>query len=302
MLPFARVTIIGLGLIGSSIARGVMSAMPTVRVTGYDADAGVRETADRLEICHDVADSAGAAVIDADLVILCVPVGAMGAVAAEFAAELPADAIVSDVGSCKAEVARALAAALPGATIIPAHPVAGTERSGPEAGFATLFRHRWCIVTPPEGADATAVDRISEFWRRLGAEVETMAPEHHDRVLAVTSHLPHLIAYTIVGTASDLEEVTQSEVIKYSAGGFRDFTRIAASDPTMWRDVFLTNREAVLEMLQRFSEDLSHLQRAIRWGDGDALFDLFTRTRAVRRSIVEQGQDDDAPDFGRTHE
>jgi cyclohexadieny/prephenate dehydrogenase len=302
MLPFARVTIIGLGLIGSSIARGVMSAMPTVRVTGYDADAGVRETADRLEICHDVAGSAGAAVIDADLVILCVPVGAMGAVAAEFAAELPADAIVSDVGSCKAEVARALAAALPGATIIPAHPVAGTERSGPEAGFATLFRHRWCIVTPPEGADATAVDRISEFWRRLGAEVETMAPEHHDRVLAVTSHLPHLIAYTIVGTASDLEEVTQSEVIKYSAGGFRDFTRIAASDPTMWRDVFLTNREAVLEMLQRFSEDLSHLQRAIRWGDGDALFDLFTRTRAVRRSIVEQGQDDDAPDFGRTHE
>jgi cyclohexadieny/prephenate dehydrogenase len=302
MLPFARVTIIGLGLIGSSIARGVMSAMPTVRVTGYDADAGVRETADRLEICHDIADSAGAAVIDADLVILCVPVGAMGAVAAEFAAELPADAIVSDVGSCKAEVARALSTALPGATIIPAHPVAGTERSGPEAGFATLFRHRWCIVTPPEGADATAVDRISEFWRRLGAEVETMAPEHHDRVLAVTSHLPHLIAYTIVGTASDLEEVTQSEVIKYSAGGFRDFTRIAASDPTMWRDVFLTNREAVLEMLQRFSEDLSHLQRAIRWGDGDALFDLFTRTRAVRRSIVEQGQDDDAPDFGRTHE
>lgn len=302
MLPFARVTIIGLGLIGSSVARAVLQAMPTVRVTGYDADADVRETADRLEICHDVADSAGAAVIDADLVILCVPVGAMGAVAAEFAAELPADAIVSDVGSCKAEVARALSAALPGATIIPAHPVAGTERSGPEAGFATLFRHRWCIVTPPEGADAAAVERVAEFWRRLGAEVETMAPEHHDRVLAITSHLPHLIAYTIVGTASDLEEVTQSEVIKYSAGGFRDFTRIAASDPTMWRDVFLTNREAVLEMLQRFSEDLSHLQRAIRWGDGDALFDLFTRTRAVRRSIVEQGQDDDAPDFGRTHE
>ncbi|MEG3163703.1 prephenate/arogenate dehydrogenase family protein [Sphingomonas sp. PB2P19] len=302
MLPFARVTIIGLGLIGSSIARGVMQAMPTVRVTGYDSDANVRETADGLQICHDVADSAGAAVIDADLVILCVPVGAMGTVAAEFAADLPSDAIVSDVGSCKAEVARALSAALPGATIIPAHPVAGTERSGPEAGFATLFRHRWCIVTPPEGADAAAVERVSEFWRRLGAQVETMAPEHHDRVLAITSHLPHLIAYTIVGTASDLEEVTQSEVIKYSAGGFRDFTRIAASDPTMWRDVFLTNREAVLEMLQRFSEDLSQLQRAIRWGDGDALFDLFTRTRAVRRSIVEQGQDDDATDFGRTHE
>ncbi|MES3099888.1 prephenate/arogenate dehydrogenase family protein [Sphingomonas faeni] len=301
MLPFARVTIIGLGLIGSSMARAVQATMPTVRVTGYDADATVRETADRLQFCDDVADSAGAAVIDADLVILCVPVGIMGEVAAEFAAELPADAIVSDVGSCKAEIVRALTEALPNATVIPAHPVAGTERSGPEAGFATLFRHRWCIVTPPEGADPVAVERVSEFWRRLGAQVETMAPEHHDRVLAVTSHLPHLIAYTIVGTAGDLEEVTQSEVIKYSAGGFRDFTRIAASDPTMWRDIFLNNREAVLEMLQRFSEDLSHLQRAIRWGDGDALFDLFTRTRAIRRSIVEQGQDDDVQDFGRTH-
>ncbi len=302
MLPFARVTILGLGLIGSSIARAVAQAMPTVRLTGYDTDADVRATADRLALCHDVADSAGAAVIDADLVILCVPVGAMGAAAAEFAEDLPADAIVSDVGSSKTEVARVLAEALPGATIIPAHPVAGTERSGPEAGFATLFNRRWCIVTPPEGADPVAVERVAEFWRRLGAEVELMAPDHHDRVLAITSHLPHLIAYTIVGTASDLEEVTQSEVIKYSAGGFRDFTRIAASDPTMWRDVFLTNREAVLEMLQRFSEDLSALQRAIRWGKGDELFDLFTRTRAVRRSIVEQGQDDAADDFGRTHD
>ncbi|HVF95159.1 MAG TPA: prephenate/arogenate dehydrogenase family protein [Sphingomonas sp.] len=302
MLPFARVTIVGLGLIGSSIARGVREAMPTVRLTGYDADADVRAVATRIDLCDDVADTAGAAVIDADLVILCVPVGAMGAVAAEFAADLPAEAIVSDVGSCKAEVARALAAALPGATVIPAHPVAGTEKSGPEAGFATLFHRRWCIVTPPEGADPVAVERLAIFWRRLGAEVELMTAEHHDRVLAVTSHLPHLIAYTIVGTASDLEEVTQGEVIKYSAGGFRDFTRIAASDPTMWRDVFLTNREAVLEMLQRFSEDLSQLQRAIRWGKGDELFDLFTRTRAIRRSIVEQGQDDDAADFGRTHE
>ncbi|MGN6277485.1 MAG: prephenate/arogenate dehydrogenase family protein [Sphingomonas sp.] len=302
MLPFARVTIIGLGLIGSSIARAVREAMPTVRLTGYDADAEVRATAERIELCNDIADTAGTSVIDADLVVLCVPVGAMGAVAAEIADDLPADAIVSDVGSCKESVVAALTFALPGATIIPAHPVAGTEQSGPEAGFATLFRGRWCIVTPPEGANPTAIERVAEFWRRLGADVEQMAPDHHDRVLAVTSHLPHLIAYTIVGTASDLEEVTQSEVIKYSAGGFRDFTRIAASDPTMWRDVFLTNREAVLEMLQRFSEDLTALQRAIRWGKGDELFELFSRTRAIRRGVVEQGQDDAAPDFGRSHQ
>jgi cyclohexadieny/prephenate dehydrogenase len=302
MLPFARVTIIGLGLIGSSIALAVREAMPTVRLTGYDADPEVRAIAERIELCDDIADTAGTSVIDADLVVLCVPVGAMGAVAAEIADDLPADAIVSDVGSSKEAVVAALTAALPGATIIPAHPVAGTEQSGPEAGFATLFRGRWCIVTPPDGADPTAIERVAEFWRRLGADVEQMAPEHHDRVLAVTSHLPHLIAYTIVGTASDLEEVTQSEVIKYSAGGFRDFTRIAASDPTMWRDVFLTNREAVLEMLQRFSEDLTALQRAIRWGKGDELFELFSRTRAIRRGIVEQGQDDAAPDFGRSHQ
>ena len=302
MLPFARITIIGLGLIGSSVARATRKAMPTARITAYDADPAVRETVRALDLADDVADTAGASVIDADLVILCVPVGAMGAVAAEFADDLPAEAIVSDVGSCKGSVLAALTEALPGATIIPAHPVAGTERSGPEAGFATLFQKRWCIVTPPEGADELAVERVAEFWRRLGADVETMAPDHHDRVLAVTSHLPHLIAYTIVGTASDLEEVTQSEVIKYSAGGFRDFTRIAASDPTMWRDVFLTNREAVLEMLQRFSEDLSQLQRAIRWGKGDELFDLFSRTRAIRRSIIDQGQDDAREDFGRNHE
>ena len=302
MLPFARISIIGMGLIGSSIARAVRTHMPTVRLTGHDADAEVRAIADRLQLFDDVADTPGASVIDADLVILCVPVGAMGAVAAEIAADLPADAVVSDVGSCKADVVRALSEALPGATIVPAHPVAGTEHSGPEAGFATLFHKRWCIVTPPEDADPLAVERVTEFWRRLGAQVETMAPDHHDRVLAITSHLPHLIAYTIVGTASDLEEVTRSEVIKFSAGGFRDFTRIAASDPTMWRDVFLSNREAVLDMLQRFSEDLSALQRAIRWGKGDDLFDLFTRTRAIRRGIIEQGQDDPAPDFGRTHE
>jgi len=301
MLPFARVTIIGLGLIGSSIARAVQAQMPTVRLTGHDASAEVRARARAIGFCDDVTDTAGAAVVDADFVIFCVPVGAMAAAAAEIAEDLPADAIVSDVGSSKESVLAALGGALPGATIIPAHPVAGTENSGPDAGFATLFQNRWCIVTPPQGADPTAVERVGEFWRRLGADVETMDPRHHDRVLAVTSHLPHLIAYTIVGTASDMEEVTQSEVIKFSAGGFRDFTRIAASDPTMWRDVFLNNREAVLEMLQRFTEDLTALQRAIRWGDGDTLFDLFTRTRAVRRSIIEQGQDDAKPDFGRSH-
>lgn len=302
MLPFARVAIIGLGLIGSSIARAVRAHMPTVRLTGHDVDPDVRRIADRLQLCDDIADSAGAAVTDADLVLLCVPVGAIGAVAAEIAGELPPDAIVSDVGSSKAGVAAALRAALPSARIVPAHPVAGTENSGPEAGFATLFHGRWCILTPLADGEPADAARLEAFWQALGAQVEVMTPEHHDLVLAVTSHLPHLIAYTIVGTASDLEEVTRSEVIKYSAGGFRDFTRIAASDPTMWRDVFLANKDAVLEMLQRFSEDLTALQRAIRWGDGDALFELFTRTRAVRRSIVEQGQDDAAPDFGRKHD
>ena len=300
MLPFARVSIIGLGLIGSSIARAVREAMPTVALSGFDADPEVRETARALKLCDDVADTAGAAVTDADLVILCVPLGAMGAVAAEIATDLPPEAVISDVGSSKAAVTTALAAALPNHAIVPAHPVAGTERSGPEAGFAALFHKRWCILTPADSTDATAVTRVTSFWERIGAQVEVMDAAHHDLVLAVTSHLPHLIAYTIVGTASDLEGVTQSEVIKYSAGGFRDFTRIAASDPTMWRDVFLTNKDAVLEMLQRFSEDLTALQRAIRWGDGEALFDLFTRTRAIRRSIIEQGQDDERPDFGRS--
>lgn len=302
MLPFARVSIIGLGLIGSSIARAIKQHMPSVRVTGHDADPQVRETAVHLQLCDDIADTAGTAVIDADLVVLCVPVGAMGEAAAELVDDLPADAILSDVGSCKESVIEAVRAALPRAAFVPAHPVAGTENSGPEAGFASLFHNRWCIVTPPEDAAPLAVERVSEFWRRLGAQIEVMEPAHHDRVLAVTSHLPHLIAYTIVGTASDLEEVTASEVIKYSAGGFRDFTRIAASDPTMWRDVFLANREAVLDMLQRFTEDLTSLQRAIRWGKGEELFDLFSRTRAVRRSIIDQGQDDARPDFGRAHD
>ena len=299
MLPFARIAIIGLGLLGSSIARAVKLHMPGAVISGHDNDPQTSETARALGLVDHICDQPGTAVVDADLIILCVPVGAMAEVAASIAADIPPEAVVSDVGSSKASVLAALTAALPGHIIIPAHPVAGTERSGPEAGFASLFHNRWCILTPPEGADSGKVAQLEAFWQRLGANIEIMDAGHHDLVLAITSHLPHLIAYTIVGTASDLESVTRSEVIKYSAGGFRDFTRIAASDPTMWRDVFLNNRDAVLEMLQRFSEDLTVLQRAIRWGDGDMLFDLFTRTRAVRRSIIEQGQDDDRPDFGR---
>jgi cyclohexadieny/prephenate dehydrogenase len=297
---FQHVAVIGLGLIGSSIARAVRERLPETRVTGFDASAETRATSRQLGFAHDVAETAADAVASADLVILCVPVGAMGAVGEEIRDALAPDAVISDVGSSKASILAALQAALPGKHVIPAHPVAGTERSGPEAGFAALFQNRWCILTPPEGADAEKVAALAAFWEALGANVEQMDAPHHDLVLAVTSHLPHLIAYTIVGTASDLESVTRSEVIKYSAGGFRDFTRIAASDPTMWRDVFLSNKDAVLEMLQRFSEDLTALQRAIRWGDGDALFDLFSRTRAVRRSIIEEGQDDARPDFGRS--
>ena len=299
MLPFARVAIIGMGLIGSSLARAVGDAMPTVQLTVSDASAAVRERVAELGIADDVADNAGAAVVDADLVILCVPVGAMAEVAAEIGPELAPDTVVSDVGSVKESVLKVLGAALPGVHVIPAHPVAGTEKSGPDAGFASLFHGRWCIITPPPRADEVMVERLSEFWRRLGAKVDLMDAPHHDRVLAVTSHLPHLIAYSIVGTASDLEQVTKAEVIKYSAGGFRDFTRIAASDPVMWRDVFLNNREAVLELLGRFTEDLVALQRAIRWGEGDTLENLFTRTRAIRRQVIDEGQDTDKPDFGR---
>ncbi len=302
MLPFANITIIGLGLIGSSIAHGVKANMPSVRITGYDADPVVSARVQELGFCDDVADSVGAAVIDTDLVLLCVPVGAMAAIATDMAEDLPEDAVISDVGSSKGNVIASLQTALPGARIIPAHPVAGTEHSGPDSGFATLFNDRWCILTPPDDAQEGDVERVRAFWEKLGANIEIMDAKHHDLVLAVTSHLPHLIAYTIVGTASDLEDVTRSEVIKYSAGGFRDFTRIAASDPTMWRDVFMSNKDAVLEMLQRFSEDLTALQRAIRWDKGDELFDLFTKTRAIRRRIIEEGQDDAAPDFGRSHE
>ena len=296
--PFRHVALVGLGLLGSSLAQAIRAQLPGVRVTGYDASPEVRARAAELglaEIRHDPAD----AVAGADLVILCVPVGAMAAAARALSPGLSLDAIVSDVGSSKQSVAEALAEALPGHTVIPAHPVSGTERNGPDAGFAALFHNRWCILTPPAEADPAQVERLAVFWRALGANVETMDAAHHDLVLAITSHLPHLIAYTIVGTASDLEVVTRGEVIKYSAGGFRDFTRIAASDPVMWRDVFLANKDAVLEMLQRFTEDLTALQRAIRWGDGEALFELFSKTRAIRRSIIAEGQDDARPDFGR---
>jgi cyclohexadieny/prephenate dehydrogenase len=261
----------------------------------------VRAEARALGLCDMIADDPADAVADADLVVLAVPVGRMAEAAAAIAPGLKPQAIISDVGSSKAGVAAALAKALPDHAVIPAHPVAGTENSGPAAGFATLFEGRWCIVTPLASAPQDAVTAVTSFWEALGARVETMDAAHHDMVLAVTSHLPHLIAYTIVGTASELEEVTESEVIKYSAGGFRDFTRIAASDPVMWRDVFLANKDAVLATLQRFNEDLTVLQQAIRRGDGARLEEWFTRTRAIRRSIIEQGQDDAAPDFGRRH-
>ncbi len=299
-MSFRRVAIIGLGLLGGSIGLAVREHLPGVSTAGYDKDPATRRRAAERGLADTIHESPAEAVHDADLVIFCVPPGAMGEAAAEIANALPTHALVSDVGSSKQAIARALGAALPGHAIIPAHPVAGTENSGPDAGFASLFQNRWCIITPPADADAELLQHLREFWEALGANVEVMDAQHHDLVLAVTSHLPHLIAYTIVGTASELEQVTQSEVIKYSAGGFRDFTRIAASDPTMWRDVFLSNREAVLEMLQRFTEDLTALQRAIRVGDGPKLIEHFTRTRAIRRSIIAEGQDDARPDFGRS--
>jgi len=295
-----RLAVVGLGLIGSSIARGARTYGLAGTVVAIDRDAGVLERVRALGLADLATDDLALGVGGADLVILCVPVGAIGAVAAELGPHLKPGAILSDVGSVKAAVVNAVAPHLaPANPFVPAHPVAGTEYSGPDSGFATLFANRWCILTPPEGTDAAAVERVQAFWQGLGAIVETMSPEHHDLVLAITSHVPHLIAYNIVGTAADLEAVTESEVIKFSAGGFRDFTRIAASDPTMWRDIFLTNREAVLEMLGRFNEDLSALARAIRWGDGDALHALFTRTRAIRRGIVAMGQETAEADFGR---
>lgn len=292
------VAIIGLGLIGSSIARGVKESLPEVELSGFDTDGAVRDRASVLGLAN-VAATAKEAVSGADLVILCVPVGTMAAAAESIAGALKPAAIVSDVGSSKTSVTAELERILEGTRVVPAHPVAGTENSGPDAGFAALFHGRWCILTPGAAADGAAVLFLRRFWEALGAKVEVMDPRHHDMVLAVTSHIPHLIAFTIVGTASDLEQVTQSEVIKYSAGGFRDFTRIAASSPVMWRDIFLANREAVLDTLQRFTEDLSLLQRAIRLGDGETLFDLFSRTSAIRRGIVQQGQDTAEADFGR---
>jgi cyclohexadieny/prephenate dehydrogenase len=298
--PFDKVAIIGLGLIGSSIIRAAREAALNVQLSGYDADPDIRERVRSLQLVDDLTDEPGDAVRDAGLVILCVPVGAMGAAASAIAEQLTPGTIVSDVGSSKAAVADVLKAALPNAVIIPGHPIAGTENSGPEAGFATLFRGRWCILTPGAEAPAAAVDRLCAFWSALGARVECMDPRQHDLTLAVTSHLPHLIAFTIVGTARELENVTEGEVIKYSAGGFRDFTRIAASNPTMWRDIFLSNKDAVLDVLDRFRGDLAGLEQAIRSEDGEALHNWFSRTRAIRRAIIDQGQDVAAADFGRS--
>jgi cyclohexadieny/prephenate dehydrogenase len=299
---FNRLALIGTGLIGSSIARAARAQGAVREIVATARSAATRRRVAELGLADQVVESNAAAVAGADLVIACVPVGVCGSVAAEIGPHLSRGAIVSDVGSVKGAVIDDMAPHLPaGVHFVPAHPVAGTENSGPDAGFAGLFVGRWCILTPPAGADVAAVERLAAFWRALGANVETMPAAHHDLVLAITSHLPHLIAYTIVGTADELAEVTRSEVLKFSAGGFRDFTRIAASDPTMWRDVFLANKDAVLEMLGTFNEDLSRLTRAIRRGDGEALFAHFTRTRAIRRGIVQIGQDSPAPDFGRPH-
>jgi cyclohexadieny/prephenate dehydrogenase len=299
---FERLALIGVGLIGSSIARAARAEGVVRSIVATARSGATRRRVAELGLADQVVETNAAAVEGADLVIVCVPVGQCGAVAAEIGAHLKSGATVSDVGSVKGSIIKDMGPHLPaGVHFVPAHPVAGTEHSGPDAGFAELFVNRWCILTPPENADADAVERLAAFWRALGANVETMSAEHHDLVLAITSHVPHLIAYSIVGTADDLQTVTRSEVMKFSAGGFRDFTRIAASDPTMWRDVFLHNKDAVLEVLGRVNEDVSALARALRWGDGDALFNLFTRTRAIRRGIVEIGQDSETPDFGRPH-
>ncbi|MCC6887877.1 MAG: prephenate/arogenate dehydrogenase family protein [Hyphomicrobiales bacterium] len=300
--PFERLALIGAGLIGSSIARAARRQGVVGEIVATARSHATRQRVVELAIADKVVATNAEAVVGADLVIVCIPVGACGPVAAEIAPHLKAGAVVSDVGSVKGSVVRDMAPHLPtNVSFVPAHPVAGTEYSGPDAGFAELFVDRWCILTPPAGTPPEPVERLAAFWRAFGAKVETMTPDHHDLVLAVTSHLPHLIAYTIVGTAFELREVTQTEVLKFSAGGFRDFTRIASSDPTMWRDIFLANRDAVLEILGRFSEDVSELTRAIRRGDGQRLFDIFTERRAIRRSIVSMGQDAAAPDFGRPH-
>jgi cyclohexadieny/prephenate dehydrogenase len=299
---FDTIAVVGLGLIGSSVARGVKARGLARHVVGYDSSTQVHNRAKELGFCDQVANTPAEAVKDAELVLIAVPVGATAEAVKSVAPHLREGAILTEVGSVKAAVIRQVLAVLPTqAVFVPGHPIAGTEHSGPDAGFAELFDGRWAILTPCERSSEEAVEKVAKLWRGLGSAVETMTPEHHDIVLAITSHIPHLIAFNIVGTAADVEEVTQSEVIKFSAGGFRDFTRIAASDPVMWRDVFLNNKEAVLEMLGRFSEDLAALQRMIRWDDGTALLELFTRTRAIRRGIIEAGQDTQEADFGRPH-
>ena len=297
---YDRVALIGLGLIASSMFWAIKRAGLAGEVTGYARSQETRDTARRIGLCDRVCDSAREAVEGADLVVLCVPVGVMGDVAADLAPALKPGATVSDVGSVKRAVIDAVAPHIPETVhFIPAHPLAGTEHSGPESGFESLFDNRWCLLVSDNGADEQAIAAVQQLWQGMGAKVERMDPDHHDLVLSVTSHAPHLIAYTMVGVADDLSRVTDSEVIQYSAAGFRDFTRIAASDPTMWRDVFLANKDATLEILGRFTEELFALQRAIRRGDGAHLHDYFTRTRQIRRGIIEAGQDTDAPDFGR---
>jgi cyclohexadieny/prephenate dehydrogenase len=299
---FKRMALIGMGLIGSSIARAARAQNAVRSIVATARSPATRRRVAELGLADQVVETNAAAVEGADLVIVCIPVGACGAAAQEIAPHLAPGAIVSDVGSVKGAVVRDMAPHLPANVhFVPAHPVAGTEHSGPDAGFAELFIDRTCILTPPPHTDRSAIARLTALWQTFGAHVETMSPDHHDLVLAVTSHLPHLIAYTIVGTAYDLREVTRSEVLKFSAGGFRDFTRIAASDPTMWRDIFLANKDAVLEMLGTFTEDLSTVTRAIRRGDGDTLFEIFTQRRAIRRSIAPQQTTDRGAEFGRPH-
>ncbi|WP_439508599.1 prephenate/arogenate dehydrogenase family protein [Yoonia sp.] len=298
---YDKVALIGLGLIASSMCHAIRRAGLARQIVGYARSAETRATAREIALCDLVTDTAVEAVADADLVVLCVPVGAMEDVARAIGPHLKLGATLSDVGSVKRAVIDAVAPFVPeGVHFIPAHPLAGTEHSGPRSGFAELFDNRFCILVPVAGTDPAAVARLADLWRGMGSNVDEMDADHHDLVLAVTSHTPHLIAYTMVGVADELRRVTDSEVIKYSAAGFRDFTRIAASDPTMWRDVFLHNKEATLDILGRFTEELFALQRAIRLGDGDHLHAYFTRTRSIRRSIIEAGQDTDAPDFGRT--
>ncbi|HEX6858828.1 MAG TPA: prephenate/arogenate dehydrogenase family protein [Caulobacteraceae bacterium] len=300
---YERMAVIGCGLIGSSVVRAAREKGAVGEIVVFDASEAVRRRVTELGIADRVADDAAQAVDGADLVLFAIPVLAVAGAMKAAARALKPGATVTDVGSVKGAVAEALTAAAPdGVFVIPGHPIAGAERSGPDAGLAELFEDRWVILTPREEADpayGAAVDQLTGFWQALGAQVEIMDEKHHDLVLAVTSHLPHLIAYNIVGTAADLEQVTRAEVMKYSAGGFRDFTRIAASDPTMWRDIFLANKEAVLEILGRFTEDLQALSRAIRWGEGDKLHELFTRTREIRRGIIELGQESPEPNFGR---